>query len=271
MPEWPEMETYRRMLAGRIVGQPITSVEVTRPKSINVPAEQFERELAGRTVWFVERRGKMLLFHLDDGKRLLLHLMLGGLIHFGGAEDKPERTVQVSIGFPSGEISFIGLRLGYIHLLTAKEVENQLGKLGPDPFDKRLTLERFKERFAKKRGALKTSLVNQNVISGIGNCYSDEIAFAAGLLPGAQISDLEEDAWERLYTAMHEVLNEALAYGGYMEMPFTAGDTLTGGYNERCRVYDRAGEPCVRCGGTIEKGELNSRKTFYCPSCQRDR
>lgn len=271
MPEWPEMETYRRMLAARIVGQPITRVEVTRPKSINISPELFAQELIGRSVWFVERRGKMLLFHLDNGKRLLLHLMLGGMLHFGGAEDKPERTVQVSIGFPTGDISFIGLRLGYIHLVTAKEVENQLGKLGPDPFDKRLTLERFKERFARKRGALKTSLLNQNVISGIGNCYSDEIAFAAGVLPSAQISELEEGSWERLYTAMHEVLSEALNYGGYMEMPLMADDTLTGGFNERCRVYDRAGEPCVRCTGVIEQSELSSRKTFFCPSCQRDR
>ncbi|MBW7477604.1 DNA-formamidopyrimidine glycosylase [Paenibacillus oenotherae] len=271
MPEWPEMESYRTMLAQRIVGQPISGVEVTRPKSINVAPEQFSQELIGRTVWFVERRGKTLLFHLDNGKRLLLHLMLGGMIYFGQPEDKPERTVQVSIRFPVGEISFIGLRLGYIHLLTAKEVENSLGKLGPDPFDKRLTLERFKERFARKRGSLKTALVNQNVISGIGNCYSDEITFAAGVLPSAQLSDLEEGTWERLYGAMHEVLNEALTYGGYMEMPFTADDTLTGGFNERCRVYDRAGEPCVRCNGTIEQSEINSRKAFYCPSCQRDR
>ncbi|MCQ6560160.1 Fpg/Nei family DNA glycosylase [Paenibacillus mendelii] len=271
MPEWPEMENYRKQLAARIAGQPIISVQVTRPKSINVPLEQFQAELLGRTVWFVERRGKMLVFHLDSGKRLVLHLMLGGLIQFGPAGEQLERTVQVSIEFPVGEMRFIGLRLGYVHLLTAKETEVLLGKLGPDPFDKRLTLEKFTQRFAGKRGTLKSTLVDQQVISGIGNCYADEIAFEAGIRPDARVSELDPQAWERLYSAMHEVLIDALSHGGYMEMPLTADDTLTGGYNERCRVYDRGGESCSVCGDTIVQSEIGSRKMFYCPTCQKER
>ncbi|QYR23816.1 endonuclease VIII [Paenibacillus sp. sptzw28] len=271
MPEWPEMETYRKLLAERIVGQPVTQVEVTRPKSINVEPDIFSEQLIGRTVLFVERRGKMLLFHLDNGKRLLLHLMLGGMIRFGPPGEIQDRSVQVAIGFPAGVMCFIGLRLGYIHLYTVKEVEAHLAKLGPDPFDKRLTFERFKKLFAGKRGSLKTTLVNQQVVSGIGNCYADEIAFDAGIRPDARISELEPDTWERLYNSMHSVLKEAASYGGYMEMPLTADDTLTGGFNDRCRVYDRDGQPCLRCGGTVERGEINSRKMFFCPSCQKGR
>ncbi|UVI33686.1 Fpg/Nei family DNA glycosylase [Paenibacillus spongiae] len=271
MPEWPEMEYYRNQLAARIAGQPIVGVQVTRPKSINVSSEQFEAELLNRTVWFVERRGKMLVFHLDSGKRLVLHLMLGGLIQFAAADEPTERTVQVAIRFPAGELRFIGLRLGYIHLLTAKETEAQLGKLGPDPFDKRLTLERFTQRFAGKRGTLKSTLVDQHVISGIGNCYADEIAFTAGVRPDAKVTEMEPQTWERLYAAMHEVLTDALNHGGYMEMPLTANDTLIGGYNERCRVYDRGGESCLVCGTTIVQGEIGSRKMFYCPTCQKER
>ncbi|GGD63860.1 Fpg/Nei family DNA glycosylase [Paenibacillus nasutitermitis] len=271
MPEWPEMETYRKMLAERISGQPITKVEVNREKSINVSPEAFHESLIGKTVLFVERRGKMLLFHLDDGKRLLLHLMLGGLIHFGPPGERPDRSVQVALEFPSGELSFIGLRLGYLHLYKVKEVEAHLEKLGPDPLDKRLTLEQFRKRFAGKRGSLKTALVNQQVVSGIGNCYADEIVFDAGVRPDARISDLEPETWEKLYHSMHKVLLNAASLGGYMEMPMTADDTLTGGYNDHCLVYDRGGEPCIRCGGTVEQGEINSRKMFYCPSCQKDR
>ncbi|MBP3963390.1 Fpg/Nei family DNA glycosylase [Paenibacillus lignilyticus] len=275
MPEWPEMEHYRKMLAERISGQPIMNVQVTRQKSINVPVETFEQELIGRTVWFVERRGKMLILHLDNGKRLLLHLMLGGMIRYEARgidpEQRTDRTVQVTIGFPQGELCFIGLRLGYIHLLTVKETIARLADLGPEPFDKWLTQEKFKERFKGRRGSLKTALVEQRVIAGIGNCYADEIAFEARIRPDAKLSAIEPESWERIYNAMHKVLQSALAHGGYMEMPLTNEDTVTGGYNNHCLVYDRGGEPCLNCGGTIVQEEINSRKMFYCPVCQKDR
>ncbi|SFI32358.1 DNA-(apurinic or apyrimidinic site) lyase [Paenibacillus sp. UNC496MF] len=280
MPEYPEMEHYRRLLAERIAGQPITKVDVTRPKSINVPVETFERELLGRTVWFVERRGKMLLFHLDNGKRLLLHLMLGGLIRYeshtlltpeGLPPERPDRSVQVTLGFPAGDLCFIGLRLGYLHLLTVKETLARLADLGPEPFDPRLTPDAFKARFKGKRGSFKTAFVDQHVIAGIGNCYADEIAFEAQVRPDAKLADIEPASWERLYGAMHAVLNDAVAKGGYMELPLTEGDTVTGGYNDHCRVYDRGGEACPRCGSEIVQTELNSRKLFFCPSCQKER
>ncbi|WP_274650672.1 Fpg/Nei family DNA glycosylase [Paenibacillus humicola] len=271
MPEWPEMENYREQLAAKIAGQPIIGAEVSREKSINMDKETFIRELAGRTVWFVERRGKMLVFHLDNGKRLVLHLMLGGMIRFGGEEDLPGRSVQVAISFPNGTLSFIGLRLGYLHLLTAKEVAGKFSELGPDPFDVRLTPVRFRERFRGKRGSLKSALVDQHVLAGIGNCYADEIAFDAEVRPDARLQDLEPETWDRLYGSMRKVLREAASYGGYMEMPLSSEDTRTGGYNERCRVYDRGGEPCPRCGAAIEQGEIGGRKFFSCRSCQRDR
>ncbi|REE80056.1 DNA-(apurinic or apyrimidinic site) lyase [Paenibacillus taihuensis] len=279
MPEYPEMEHYRKMLAERISGQPIVKVAVTREKSINVPVETFEQELIGRTVWFVERRGKMLLFHLDNGKRLLLHLMLGGTIRYesnipqddGTMPERADRSVQVTIGFPLGDLCFIGLRLGYLHLLSVKEANARLADLGPEPFDKWLTLPKFIERFKGKRGSLKTAFVEQRVIAGIGNCYADEIAFVAGVKPAARISDIDSETWERIYNAMHSTLERAVGYGGYMELPLTNNDTVTGGYNEHCLVYDRGGEPCVNCGTPITQEELNSRKVFYCSNCQKDR
>ncbi|MFF2479467.1 DNA-formamidopyrimidine glycosylase [Paenibacillus sp. NPDC058071] len=270
MPELPEMETYRKMLTDRIAGARIVGTEVTREKSINLSAEAFDSELTGRTVWFVERRGKYLLFHLDNGKRLVLHLMLGGLLFFGNEEERPDRTVQVTIQFEEGSLYFIGLRLGFLHLLSVKEADAKLSELGPDPFDKRLTASAFAARFKKKRGAIKTSLIDQHVVSGIGNCYADEMLFAAGIRPDTKIPLLAESDWERLHEAMHKVLVEGIERGGYMELPFTAGDTLTGGYNDHCAVYDRPNEPCRVCGTPIVQIELSSRKAFYCPSCQKE-
>ncbi|WP_042161861.1 Fpg/Nei family DNA glycosylase [Paenibacillus gorillae] len=270
MPELPEMETYRLLLSERLAGAQIIGTEVTREQSVHMTAEQFDNALIGRTIWFVERRGKHLLFHLDNGKRLLLHLMLGGWMFYGTDEERPERTVQVTIKFTTGNLYFIGLRLGYLKLMSVKEVDTELAKLGPDPFDKRLTLERFKGLFAKKRGNIKTALVDQHVIAGIGNCYADEIVFAAGLRPDAKIPSIEQVTWERLYEAMHRVLMEGQARGGYMDDPFTSGDELTGGFNGHMKVYDRAGEPCLQCGSPIEQIEVSSRKAFLCPNCQKE-
>lgn len=263
------MEHYRAQLAPRIAGAQITGTEVTREKSINLSVQEFQDGLHGRTIWHVERRGKHLVMHLDNGKRLVLHLMLGGSIFFGSEEEKPDRTAQVTIRLTTGNLYFIGLRLGYLHLLSVKEVEAKFRELGPDPFDKRLSLQAFIARFSGKRGVLKPALVDQHVLSGIGNCYSDEIAFAASIRPDARIRELEPSTWERLYQAMHSVLREATARGGYMEEPLTAGDEVTGGYNDHCQIYDRGGEPCVRCGTVIEQFEVSSRKAFVCPACQK--
>jgi len=268
MPEWPEMENYRRLLSERIAGARITGTEVERDKSINVDPERFDNELTGTSVWHIEQRGKHLIFHLDNGRRLLLHLMLGGILVFGTDAEKPNRNVQVTLRFPNGNLYFIGLRLGYLHLLTAKETIAKLAELGPEPM--RLDEDAFKNRFAGRRGKLKPVMTDQSVIAGIGNCYADEICFSAGVLPTTAIPSIKPETWTRLHRAMHEVLQNAADAGGYMELPLYSGDTLTGGYNNRCLVYDRGGEACLRCGAPVVKSEAAGRKVFYCSSCQHE-
>lgn len=270
MPEWPEMETYRNLLNERICGRKIASVIVNRDKTVNEPPAQFAETLVHREILFVERRAKYLLFHLDDGNRLLLHLMLGGWLAYGSEAPQPDRAFQVIIEFDDGNrLFFGGLRLGYLHRLSAKAAKTQLQDLGPDPFDGWLTPERFHARLTKGRAKLKSALIAQDRISGIGNCYSDEICFEAGLHPFTPVSSLDRSETARLYAAMTRVLNEALAHGGYMDRPLDANDRLTGGYGVMLRVYDREGEPCVRCGTPITKEELSSRKTYFCHRCQR--
>ncbi|MFD1774532.1 Fpg/Nei family DNA glycosylase [Paenibacillus rhizophilus] len=270
MPEFPEMENYRRLLSKHIVNLPITGVTVNRDKSINVEQDIFIKSLIGARVVFVERRGKHLVFHLHDGRRLLLHLMLGGLLFFGTEEERPDRSTQVELAFGDRILYFMGLRLGYLHLLSVKETQAALAKLGPELLDKRMNDKHFAELLKGRRGALKSLLVNQQVFAGIGNCYADEIAYEAALLPSAPVQGLTPESIARLYSAVRKVLSEAADIGGYMELPFMAGDTVTGSYNDRCKVYDRGGETCERCGGTIVKAELSGRKVFYCPECQHD-
>ncbi|GGF94276.1 Fpg/Nei family DNA glycosylase [Paenibacillus aceti] len=272
MPELPEMENYKVQLSQHILDLPITSVTVNREKSINVEPEAFRSELLDRQVVFIERRGKHLLFHLDNGRRLLLHLMLGGLIYLGSSEDRPERNTQIEITFGEDLILyFMGLRLGYLHILSAKEAEEALSHLGPEPLGRRMDEERFISLLQNRRGSLKTALINQDIIAGIGNCYADEIAFAAELLPSAKLQNFDAADFSRLYQAMRDVLIKATEAGGYMEMPVIKGDTLTGGSNDICEVYDRGGERCSRCGDQIVKTEMSGRKVFYSPGCQHDR
>jgi formamidopyrimidine-DNA glycosylase len=270
MPELPEMENYRQLLSQRIINVPITDVIVNREKSINMETEAFTKALNGARIVFVERRAKYILFHLHDGRRLLLHLMLGGLLFYGTEEERPDRTTQIEMVFGNQILYFMGLRLGYLHLLSVKESEATMGKLGPELLDRRMTLERFKGLLKGRRGGLKSLLVNQHVMAGVGNCYADEIAFEARLLPSALVQNLSPEAVTRLYEGIQKVLTEATEIGGYMEMPFVVGDTVTGSYNDQCKVYDREGEPCLRDGGTIIKTELSGRKVFYCPDCQRE-
>lgn len=269
MPEYAEMENYRKLLSEHLINKPITSVIVNREKSVNLDPELFVNELIGYKVIFVERRAKYLIFHLNNGRRLLLHLMLGGFLFYGREEDAPNRSKQVEIAFGEMKLFFMGLRLGFLHLLSAKEVEKELESIGPEPFDRRLDKDAFVQRLKGRKGALKNLLVNQQFIAGIGNCYADEIAFAAGLLPAIKVQDLTDEQMGNLYDQMKVVLREAYEAGGYMEVPFMAGDTHTGGGIPLLKVYDREGEPCPKCSTPIKKSELSSRKVFFCPNCQK--
>ena len=268
MPELPEMETYRRLLQERICGPEITGTQVTREKTINLAQDAFAHVLRGNRLTRIERRGKHLLFMLQTDHLLLLHLMLGGFLYWGTREDKLDRTAQVTISFGERILYFHGLRLGYLHLLTTAEADRRLAGLGPEPLAPAFDTVQFSRLLSAKRGVLKTALVDQHWLAGIGNCYADEICFDAGILPTRKIPELTDMEKNRLYHSMQSVLREAMTYGGYMEIPLCQGDRLTGGYNDRCRVYDREGEPCPRCGHAIAKSELSSRKVFFCTNCQ---
>jgi len=266
MPELPEMETYLTLLAPRLSGKTITGTEITREKSINVPVGVWREAVIGSSVQRLERRGKHLLFHLPGERLLLLHLMLGGWMFCGTEADKPDRTVQVKLAFGSEELYFIGLRLGYLHLLSLEEAEAKLAVLGPNPLE--LTVAQFGERLRMRRGSLKATFLDQGFLAGIGNCYTDELCFHAGIRPDRKIADLRDAEVLALYHSMQTILQQAMAHGGYMEHPLYTGDRWTGGAGDLCQVYDRGGEPCNRCGDAIVQTELAGRKLFYSPGCQ---
>lgn len=266
MPELPEMETYRTLLSHNIIGKPITGVEINREKSLNVPVQEFTSHVEGKSISAIKRRAKHLIFELSSGSHLLLHLMLGGWMFLGNDNNSPDRTKQVILSFGDLKLYFIGLRLGYLHLLTSEELNENLNDIGPEPFD--VTQSDFEDMISKKKGALKPLLVNQKFIAGIGNCYSDEICFEARVNPAKKASDLTDEQTKSLFNSMKPVLTRGIESGGYMDHPMFEGDKKTGGYNDNFLVYERENRNCYRCGTKIKRMEISSSKSFYCPKCQ---
>ncbi|KZE66186.1 formamidopyrimidine-DNA glycosylase [Fictibacillus phosphorivorans] len=267
MPELPEMETYREFLHHNLLHKPITNVEIHREKSINQPVQTFKDAVLGKHITSVKRRAKHLIFELSTGNYLLLHLMLGGLMFFGNANNSPDRTKQIILSFGELQLNFIGLRLGYLHLLKKEELDEKLQDLGPEPLQ--LTFGHFENLIQTKKGSLKPLLVDQKFISGIGNCYSDEICFQAKLDPFRKAGELSVTEIKHLYESIKPVLTRAIQYGGYMDFPMYEGDVKTGGYNSNTLVYEREGENCNRCGAEIKRAESKTIKSFHCPNCQK--
>jgi formamidopyrimidine-DNA glycosylase len=268
MPELPEMENYRLLLNQNISEHVITDIQINRIKSINVSPEDFIKKVKRQKVMSVERRAKHLLFYLDNGLILLLHLMLGGWMYYGTEADKPKRTVQIQLTFGDKHLYFIGLRLGYLHIYDTNGIERELSDLGPEPLNQDFSELLFLQLMSRKRGKLKTKLVDQKFMAGIGNRYSDEICFDARILPTRNINELKKDEPIILYQSIKHVLELAIKNGGYMEHPFSNDDTLTGGYEQLLKVHGREGETCTRCGSNIRMEVISSHKTYFCNECQ---
>ncbi|ANF97219.1 Fpg/Nei family DNA glycosylase [Paenibacillus bovis] len=271
MPELPELENYKIQLTGYILNVAIEKMVVHRPKATNMEADHVNLMLAGNRVAFIERRGKYLNLHLHSGHRLLISIVLGSSLYYGIREQNADRKSDVELQFEDGtSLYYTAGRQGLMYFCSAKETQAYFADLGPEATDRKLTREQFITLFKSRRGALKTALINQSLIAGIGSYYADEIAFTAGLLPSAKVQDLDEEALSKLYDAVHSVLEEAIETGGHMEgQPLTANDALTGGFHALRRVYEREGEPSVRSAtDKVVKTEVAGKKTYYCPASQ---
>lgn len=268
MPEIPEMENYRILLQGRILDKRILGADVLRDKSINLPSDQFIKRLTGNSIKSLTRRAKNLVFELNTGDNLLLHLMLDGWLYWGqNSDDKPERNSQVVLHFEDGSsLYFLGLRLGYLHLLSLSQVKEKLKDLGPEPLSKSFSVEILEKILSKRRGSIKALLLNQKVIAGIGNAYSDEILYEAGIRPDRLVKDISESERLALFKAIKGVLDTAISIGGYMDYPLFKNDEHTGRMNSYFKVYGRIGDACEH--GSIEVMEIAGRKAHYCPGKQ---
>ena len=279
MPELPEVETIRRDLDKEVVGKRIKTVDVTGMRSIrrHPNKKHFIAKLEGHKIASVERKGKYLLMRLEGGDILIVHLGMSGQLLRARSEARDPLTTHthVVITFTQGgQLRFIDPRtFGEMFVTTPEELPGEvpeLAHLGFDPVEDMMSWNRFGELLTARKGKLKALLMDQKFTAGIGNLYSDEILFAAGLRYDRSSETLSSQEVRRLYRAMVETLQEAIKHRGssladeqYRDLFGAVGD-----YQSMHQVYDREGQTCRRCRSTIAKVKFNGRSSFLCPQCQ---
>lgn len=271
MPELPEVETVRTVLAPYLVGQTVQKVTVNLPKVIaNQTPAQFCQNMTGQTIKNFTRRGKFLTLHLSNGARVVLHLRMTGTLTIENAETPYTKHTHVVLSFPNRqELRFVDSRGFGRWWYFAPNTPDTSGaeRLGPEP--QAITLAYLQQTIGQRRTALKTLLLDQHIIAGIGNIYADEICFRAGIRPTRQGNSLTSAELQALQTQIVAVITEFIQFH---HVPFSvyAQSKGTSYQNDaNLRVYGRAGKPCQKCGQPLIGTRIGQRSSVYCAHCQK--
>lgn len=278
MPELPEVETVRRGLERELVGKRFKTVEVTGTRSVrrHKNKKEFAARLEGTKVKSVKRRGKYLVINLDSGEVLVVHLRMSGQLRRAVPKDPLEKHTHVVFTFTQGgQLRFVDPRTFGELFVTAPdaltEAIPELADLGFDPVDEPIAVTEFARRLLSRGDTkLKALLLDQSFMAGIGNIYSDEILWEAGLRFDRIPRSLSNMEIRRLFRAIVEILHEAVKHRGstLSDQQYVDVQGRPGEYQQFHAVYDKAGEHCRRCRGIITKEKFASRTTFFCPECQ---
>lgn len=274
MPELPEVQTIVSDLKQLLPGLTITKAhyigslgqELLRKSKIDLSVS-----LAGKKITSVERVAKQVILELDSGEVLSLHLRITGRLLLRDESYPEDDFTRVVFELSNGqEIRFTDRNgLASADLLTQSELDGQVSRYGPEVLREDLTAEKFLELISSSgEPSLKETLLNQKVVSGMGNIYADEALFLAKLHPNLKPKQLSLDQAERLLSAARQVLKEGLADRGTTIDSYLDAFGKPGNHQNNLQVYGKSGQPCPECGGTIEYKEVGGRRTFYCPKCQ---
>lgn len=270
MPELPEVETLRGGLAGAILGRRITAVAVRERRLRRPLAPGFRAALVGRRIDAVRRRAKYLLLDLDDGTTWLVHLGMSGTLVVLPA-DAPHRThTHVVVTLDDGcTLRFHDPRRFGMMRVAPVAALDEIRDLGVEPLGDAFSAELLHRAARRQRRAVKSLLMDQRVVAGLGNIYVNEILFAAGIGPGRRAGRLTRAEAARLVAATVRVLAEAIALRGSSISDYRDERGEPGAFQHSFRVYARGGEPCRCCGTPIRRRVIVGRSSFYCPRCQR--
>lgn len=266
MPELPEVETLKRELEKAIIGKKISGVEIRQAKVIRAPApDEFRKQLIGLTVKNVLRKAKLLIIELSGGLSLVVHLKMTGQLIYPGAGEH----ARVRFTFEDGTaLDFNDQRL-FAELRVMKDWRELpfIKGLGPEPSE--ISCEAFKKMLAAKKTKIKPLLMDQGFISGIGNLYAAEALFKARISPSRSSQGLSDKEKAGLFSAIQDVLGDAIKHGGSSVDDYVRLSGTPGGYVRYHKVYGREGKPCASCGTPIKRIALGGRGTYFCPKCQR--
>lgn len=270
MPELPEVEVTRLSLADRIAGARIEAVRVGKP--LRWPLGIEARRLVGRVVQRVRRRGKYLLFDLDEGV-LLVHLGMSGSLSFAPSQPNAGTHDHFDLHTTRGVLRLNDPRRfgAVVHALSEQDVTaiKLLGRLGVEPLTDAFGLDEFHAGLKRRNAAIKQVLLAGDVVVGVGNIYASEALFLAGIRPTLRASKISRPRAGKLRLAIREVLARAVAKGGSTLRDFSSADGQTGYFQLEAMVYDREGEPCRVCGTSIKAIRQGQRATYFCPQCQK--
>lgn len=277
MPELPEVEVIRRDLERDVVGKKIKKVEVPGMRSIrrHPNKKHFIGLLDGRRIRLLDRRGKFLLFHLDDGGCIVVHLgMSGQLLRAKQSREKVAKHTHVIITFTQGgQLRFRDPRtFGEMFVVEDGALDQvaELAELGIDPLETPMSWDDFGRMLVARHAKLKPLLMDQKFLAGLGNIYSDEILFTAGLSHDRKSDTLSTQEVRRLYRALVETIQDAVKYrgstledNGYVDAAGAPGE-----FQDHHKVYGHEGDPCRRCRRPIVRRKAGNRSSYYCEACQ---
>jgi len=274
MPELPEVETVRRLTEPHCLNQKIAGVtlrEFSNVLETPLPIDPVEL-LIGSTMIGVQRRGKYLLFPLDSGLWMTIHLRMTGRLIVRSAGEDPIRFEHIALHLGSGEDLRFGdqRKFGRVTVLDEDAMATLSARLGPEPFDKRLTAAVLQERLKRRTGSIKGALLDQGLLAGLGNIYVDEALWRSLIHPLHPSNELDEDSLQRLLRAIRHVLKRSIENQGTTFSSFENPYGESGKNAEHLKVYGRVKERavCDRCHGPLTRIVVAGRGTAFCPHCQ---
>lgn len=272
MPELPEVETVRNELAPHVTGRRITGVTFLWDGIVKkIAVDEFVKGVTGQKITELNRRGKYLIFSLNSGQFMVLHLkMTGSLLVQPASEELPRFTRAVLHLDNNTDVVFRDPRkFGIMRLID--NPDSIIGKLGPEPLKNDFTVDNFKQCLKNRKAPMKALLCDQNVIAGIGSMYADEVMFSTGIYPVRLPESLTEEEKEKLYKAIRRILNAAIKNKGASVNTYYRPDGSKGTAHFEFNVAHRGGKPCNVCGTPVERMVVRGRGTYYCPKCQAEK
>ena len=273
MPELPEVETIRRDLNKELKGRKIIRLKFYDwAKMLKPSPEALARAIKGKRIRDIGRRAKLLLIHLDgQGTTVAIHLKLTGQLFIRKTPDPPDKFTHVILELDKGgELRFNDMRkFGFMKVIENRaELDKLLSEFGPEPFTKEFTLETVKKIITKSSRAIKTVIMDQAKISGVGNIYADEALWRAKIHPEKRAEKLTEKELKNLYDSILLVLAQGIEDRGTSVDQYLDIYARDGKHAKNLKVFRLNGEPCPRCGTIIKKIRVGGRGTHYCPKCQ---